>query len=321
MKALVTGSAGHLGEALIRTLLARGDQVVGLDLLPSPFTTDVASVNDRRELARCMRGVDVVFHAATLHKPHVATHSRQEFVDTNVSGTLAVLEEAATAGVRAVVYTSTTSVYGEALIPPADAPAAWITEDAVPIPKNIYGVTKAAAEDLCALFARDRRLPCIVLRAARFFPEEDDDPCVRAAYASDNIKVNEYLYRRVDIEDVVSAHLAAAERAPALGFRRYVISATSPFSPHELAEVRRDAPAAARRHVAYDAVFARRGWIMVQTIDRIYVNERARRELGWQPQHDFASVIARIEAGGDPRSPLARLVGSKGYHAGVVAPH
>lgn len=49
-------------------------------------------------------------------------------------------------------------------------------------------------------------------------------------------------------------------------------------------------------------------------IDRVYVNERARRELGWRPRHDFARVLARLPAGEDPRSELARAVGSKGYH-------
>ena len=104
-----------------------------------------------------MAGVEAVLHAATLHKPHVATHSRQEFVDTNVTGTLNLLEEAAAAGVGAFVFTSTTSVFGDALVPPPGAPAAWITEDVVPVPKNIYGVTKVAAEDLCQLFHRNQR--------------------------------------------------------------------------------------------------------------------------------------------------------------------
>ncbi len=56
-----------------------------------------------------------MFHAATLHKPHIATHSRQDFVDTNITGTLLLLEEAATAGVESFVYTSPTSVFGDAL--------------------------------------------------------------------------------------------------------------------------------------------------------------------------------------------------------------
>src|SRR6185436_810528 len=136
MKILVTGSAGHLGEALMRTLPAAGHEAVGVDLKPSPFTQHVGTIADRAFVQRCMRGVEAVLHAATLHKPHVATHARQDFVDTNVTGTLNLLEEAVAAGVRAFVYTSTTSAFGRALVPPPGAPAAWITEDVMPVPKN-----------------------------------------------------------------------------------------------------------------------------------------------------------------------------------------
>jgi UDP-glucose 4-epimerase len=153
MRVLVTGSAGHLGEALVRTLRHLKHEVVGLDILESPFTAHLGSVTDRSCVRRCMSDVQMVFHAATLHKPHVATHTRQQFVDVNLTGTLHLLEESLTAGVQSFIYTSTTSVFGDALIPPAESPAAWVTEDVAPIPKNIYGVTKAAAEDLCQLFA------------------------------------------------------------------------------------------------------------------------------------------------------------------------
>src|SRR4030095_104516 len=125
-----------------------------------------------------------------LHKPHVATHSRQDFVDVNTTGTLNLLEEATAAGVTAFVYTSTTSVFGDALVPPPGEPAAWITEDVTPVPKNIYGVTKAGAENLCHLFHRNQGLPCVVLRTSRFFPEPDDDAAVRERYADENLKVN-----------------------------------------------------------------------------------------------------------------------------------
>src|SRR6201997_1452850 len=280
MRFLVTGSAGHLGEALVRTLRDLDHDVVGVDILESPFTTLVGSIAEPSVAIECMRGVQVVLHAATLHKPHVATHSRQEFVDTNITGTLNLLEAAVSAGVRSFVYTSTTSVFGDALVPPPGAPAAWITEEVTPIPKNIYGVTKAAAEDLCQLFHRNQRLPCLVLRTSRFFPEEDDNPEVRNVYSDANAKANEFLYRRVEIEDVVSAHLLAAERAPAIGFRKYIISATTPFLPSDLPGLRVDAPRVVRQRVpGSEAEYQRRGWKMFSSIDRVYVNERARTEL------------------------------------------
>lgn len=223
-------------------------------------------------------------------------------------------------GVDSFVYTSTTSVFGDALAPPAGEPAAWITEEVRPVPKNIYGVTKAAAEDLCHLFHRNQGLACIVLRTSRFFPEEDDHRWVREAYSDENVKANEYLYRRVEIEDVVSAHLQAAKRAEEIGFRRYIISATTPLLPEDLAGLRVDAPGVMRRRVPeYEAEYERRGWRMFPSIGRVYVNERARNELGWEPRWDFRSVLGRLKAGEAPRSPLAQVIGSKGYHAKVFA--
>jgi UDP-glucose 4-epimerase len=320
MRFLVTGSAGHLGEALVRTLRELDHAVVGLDILESPFTTQVGSISERSVATRCMDRVQVVFHAATLHKPHVATHSRQEFVDTNITGTLNLLEAAVSASVKAFVYTSTTSVFGDALVSPAGAPAAWITEDVMPVSKNIYGATKAAAEDLCQLFHRNQGLACLVLRTSRFFPEEDDNREMRGAFSDQNLKANEYLYRRVDIEDVVSAHMLAAERAPGLGFRKYIISATTPFRQDDLGRLRNDALEVMRERVPdYETTYQRLGWKMFSGIDRVYVNKRARNELAWAPQYDFSSIIRTLNAGADFRSPLAKEVGSKGYHDEVFS--
>src|SRR5690242_9808373 len=225
MTALVTGSSGHLGEGLMRVL---GTAAVGVDLLPGPYTRVVGDLADRAVARRALAGVDGVIHAATLHKPHVGSHSRRDFVDANVTATLNLLEEAVAAGVGRFVFTSTTSAFGRALVPDTGQPAAWITEDVVPRPRNVYGVTKTAAEDLCELVHRDHGLPVLVLRTSRFFPEPDDRDDVRAAYPDANLKVNELLYRRVDLEDVVGAHRCALERAPELGFGRYIVTATTP---------------------------------------------------------------------------------------------
>ena len=318
----MTGSAGHLGEALVRVLRAQGRDVVGLDLLGSSFTTVAGPVSDRDVVRRCIAGVDAVLHVATLHKPHVGSHERRAFVDTNVTGTLTLLEEAVAAGVGSFVFTSTTSVFGRALTPLHEGPAAWITEDVVPLPRNIYGVTKAAAEDLCEIIGRDHGLPVLVLRVSRFFPEADDRDKIRTAYPDANVKANEYLYRRVDIQDVVDAALLAMTRAPAIGFAKYIISATTPFTRADLAELRADAPAVVRRLFPdYEPAFERRGWSMFPSVERVYVNARARSELGWAPRYDFGAALERLEAGEDHRSPLAAAVGAKGYHAEATGPY
>jgi len=318
MKFLVTGSAGHLGEALMRTLRERNEIARGIDVKASPYTDAVGSIVERAFVREALRGVDTLLHTATLHKPHIATHSRQDFIDTNISGTLNLLEEAIEAGVQQVVFTSTTSAYGFALQAAPQGPAVWVDENLVPVPKNIYGITKLAAENLCALMQRKTGLPCVVLRTSRFFPEVDDDEDMRGKYDDTNIKLNELLYRRVDVADVVSAHLAAVQRARAIGFGRYVVSATTPFRREDADELSINAAdVLARRHPESSQIYARRGWKMFPGIGRVYDNALARAALGWQPRYDFTHATACLERGEDYRSPLAQAIGVKGYHARV----
>jgi nucleoside-diphosphate-sugar epimerase len=128
--------------------------------------------------------------------------------------------------------------------------------------------------------------------------------------------VNEFLHRRIDLADVVGAHLCAAARAAELGFGRYVISATTPFTPDDLPELAVDAPSVVNR--IYPGVgddYAGWGWRLPPTLDRVYSNARARRDLRWTPRYDFPTVVDLVRTTGDPRSPLARTVGAKGYHA------
>lgn len=315
MNILVTGSAGHLGEAILRTLKAQGRQAQGIDIKASAFTDHVGSITDRGFIRSCLKDIQAVIHTATLHKPHIATHTNQDFINTNVSGTLILLEEAVAAGISTFVYTSTTSTFGAAMNPAPGEPAAWITEEVTPIPKNIYGVTKIAAENLCEMFARKHGLGVVILRTSRFFPEADDDAAVRGKYSAANVQANELLYRRVEMEDVVDAHILAVEKARAIGFGRYIISATTPFTRDDLALLHTNAPEVVKRFFPdYEQLFASQQWTMFPHIDRVYVNSRARDELGWQPKYDFTYVLKCLSAGIDFRSRLSREVGSKGYH-------
>lgn len=94
-----------------------------------------------------------------------------------------------------------------------------------------------------------------------------------------------------------------------------MISATTPFTADDLGALRRDAPAVVRRLFPdYEAEYARRGWRMFRSIGRVYINARARAELGWSPRYDFRAILDALKAGEDPRSPLARAIGAKGYH-------
>ena len=320
MRVLVTGSSGHLGEALMIVLAAEGHRPLGIDVLPGRHTDIVASITDRAAVDRCVADVEVVLHAATLHKPHVETHSTQAFVDVNVSGTLTLLEAAATAGLKGFVFTSTTSAFGANLRPTAGAPAVWIDETVADVPKNIYGATKTAAEGLCHLFHRTRGLPCLVLRTSRFFPEDDDNPAARAAFGGDNLKANEFLHRRVDLEDAARAHLDAMARLGQLDFGRYVISAPTPLSRDDRAELRGDAAAVIERRVpGAGAVYADVGFRLPETLGRVYDSGRARAQLGWTPRYDFAHILGQLKRGEPMGSALARSVGRKGYHPGATA--
>jgi nucleoside-diphosphate-sugar epimerase len=315
MRVLITGSAGHLGEALVRAFQDSGHEAVGVDILESAFTAETGSIADRAFVGRMLQGVEAVVHAATLHKPHLTTHSRQAFVDTNITGTLNLLEEAVRVGVKSFVFTSTTSVFGRALHPADGAPAVWVTEALAPVPRNTYGITKFAAENLCEQVHEQEGLACVILRTSRFFPEVDDRKEVRDAFDDGNVKAVEYLYRRADIEDVVTAHICALNAASRIGFGRYIISAPTSFVPDDALDLRVNAPMVLQKRVPeYEAEFARRGWRMFPGIDRVYDSARARRDLGWMPRYDFGHVLTCLRADEDPRSPLARIVGSKGYH-------
>ena len=315
MKILVTGSAGHLSEALIRSLRSDGNDPIGLDIKESPYTTHVGSIDDLKFVRNCMAGVDVVLHTATLHKPHVATHSRQDFIDTNITGTLNLLEASVGSGVQAFIYTSTTSTFGDAMRPARGEPAVWVTEDLQTKPRNIYGVTKSAAEDLCQLFNRNQELPCIILRTSRFFPEMDDDSGNRDSYSDENLKVNELLYRRADIQDVVEAHKLSIVKAQEISFDKFIISATTPFQRSDAAQLGLNVSSVLERYVPkYKDEYARRGWKMLPTISRVYDNRRAREKLGWTPAFNFHQVVDQLVNDEDYRSKLAQEVGSKGYH-------
>ena len=312
---LISGSSGHLGEALVRILKNRDHKIIGIDILPSACTDIVGNLTDRPLIKKIMQGVDVVMHTATLHKPHVVTHSKQDFVDTNITGTLNLLEEAKAAGVESVIFTSTTSTFGDAMKPAPNSPAIWITEEVTPIPKNIYGVTKTAAEDLCQLFSRNHQLPCIILRTSRFFKEEDDNSVFRNNYADLNIKANEFLHRRADIYDIVSAHICAMEKAKEINFGKYIISATTPFTKNDLVGLQINAHDVVKNiFPEYEYLYKNKDWKMFPKIGRVYDNEKARKELGWQPKYDFQYVLNCLKENKVFWSPLALKVGKKGYH-------
>lgn len=279
MRVLVTGVSGQLGSTIAQLLQGR-HEVIGLDPAPSPGRTHEGGVEDRKLVSELMKGVDAVMHVASLHAPHVPKTSKARFVNINVHGTLNLLETAVAAGVQRFIYTSTTSVYGEALSAPNRA--VWIDEEVTPRPRDIYDVTKHAAEELCRVVHLETNLPVIILRASRYFPQP---PNVTAVHR---------LYRGADVRDVAEAHLLALERVE-LPWGIYNISARSPFQPEDVWELQSNAPTVIRRRCP-DLIeeFAARGWELPQSIDRVYAIGRADRELGYAPRFNYQEYLKSL---------------------------
>jgi UDP-glucose 4-epimerase len=281
MRILITGSSGQLGREIARQLEPR-HETVGVDIIPGERTTHVASIADAALVRQLIRGVDAVIHVASLHAPHVAQRPKQDFVDTNISGTLQLLEAAVGAHARRFVYTSTTSLCGFALVPGDQA--VWVTEELTPRPRDIYDITKLAAEELCHHFALAEGLPTICLRISRFFAEPPE------------AVARHRLYRGVDVRDAAAAHVLAVTNQD-VGFDVFNISARSPFAEGDLPELLHDAAAVIRRHFPdAERVFRRHGWQVPDSIDRVYVTAKAERILGYRPRFNFAELLRTLDA-------------------------
>ena len=293
MRLLVTGSSGWLGRHLVPMLRGAGHSVVGLDIAPGARTDVVGSITDRPLIERVLgeHGIEAIVHAGALHKPDIVRYSSQAFVEVNIAGTLTLLEAAVAAGHDRFVFTSTTSLMITQTIRDGVGQAAeWLDEQSGPLtPRNIYGVTKLAAEGMCRLHHIEHGLSCIVLRTSRFFAEDDD---THSKPSGTNLKANEFLNRRLTVEDAARAHIMAIERAPEIGFDLFLISAPTPFVRDDKEALKRDARSVIARYFPdAPALYAERGWTLPASVDRVYDSRRAERLLGFRCETDFTTVL------------------------------
>jgi NAD dependent epimerase/dehydratase len=172
-KVLVTGAGGFIGSHLLEDLVRRGCRVVGfvhynsfnrfgwIDYLPPQVKAEIevftGDIRDPFGVKKAMKGTGVVFHLAALIGIPYSYHSPDVYVDTNLKGTLNVLQAARETGVRKLIHTSTSEVYGTAQFVP-------ITEEHPINPQSPYAATKAGADFLALTFFRSFGLPVAVVR-------------------------------------------------------------------------------------------------------------------------------------------------------------
>lgn len=215
-KLIITGAAGFLGHHLCRSLAQAGHQLTLIDLRENPeFPTTIADVRDAVAMLEYIRDADAVFHLAALIEAGESVKHPQQFVDSNITATVNILEAMRENGVTRFVFSSSAAVYGDSIRIP-------IHEDDRTLPVNPYGVTKLAMEGLVSSYVKSHGFSGIGLRYFNLYgPEEHHQPETHAiprfieqikserlvTVYGDGGHVRDYIY----IDDVVRAHLSALE--------------------------------------------------------------------------------------------------------------
>ncbi len=294
MTALVTGGAGFIGSHLVDALSSRGDRVRVLDDLSTGRRGNLrpdadlipASVADRAALDRAMKGVDAVFHLAAVVSVQRCLEDPVGTNEVNITGTARVLQAAAAAGVRRVVFASSAAVYG-------DNPVSPKREDLPPDPLSPYAVAKLAGERLGAT------VPGIEFVALRFFnvygPRQDPDspysaviPIFLRALESgrplpifgDGTQTRDFIF----VNDVVSGLLLAAD-APGVHGRVYNLATGRAVSVADMAHA---LGRAAGRPVELEFKPPRAGEILQSLADV----EAARRDLHFRARFPLDEGLA-----------------------------
>ena len=275
-KLLVTGSSGHSGFHISR-LLSTEFEIVGVDLVAGEYTKYIGSLVDKGFVAEITEGVLAIVHTASLHAPHITTHSRQEFIDTNVVGTLNLLEACLKKRIQKFVYTSTTSLYGESL--EDDSQAVWVTEELPTIPRDIYDITKIAAEGLSRVFFNAKALQTVVLRVSRFWNEPLEN------------KIFYRMYRGVDVRDVADAHQLALYKSFD-EFQIFNISSQSIFAKGDVRDLKNNCRTLLELKIPELLnYYQSQNWTLPSSIDRVYVIDRAKDFLGYTPKYNVLELL------------------------------
>ncbi len=213
---LVTGGAGFLGTHLCRRLTNEGHTIKIIDLKKNKdFPTIIADVRDQTKMEKEMKGVDVVFHLASLIEAGESVKHPQKFIDYNINGTLSILEAMKKNNVTNFIFSSSAAVYGEPIRVP-------IQEDDRTIPINPYGMTKLAMEGLLSSYVQSHGFTGVALRYFNLYgPEEHHKPETHAIprfieqiYNEKKVTIwgnGKHLRDYIYIDDVVEAHIQALQ--------------------------------------------------------------------------------------------------------------
>jgi UDP-N-acetylglucosamine 4-epimerase len=313
---LVTGAAGFIGSHLVETLLTWGQRVVGMDNFATGYRRNLDEVRvlvgqrawrrfrfleaDIRELPACrraVRGIDYVLHLAALASVPRSLRQPLESHAANVTGTLHILEAARQAGVRRVVYASSSAVYG-------DHPGLPKVEDRVGQPLSPYAATKGMAEDYARVYGTCYGLETIGLRYFNVFGARQDPkgayaaviPCWIAAMLQarpvvingDGLTSRDFCH----VANVVQANLlaATARRGAAVG-QVYNVALGGRTTLNELFEALRSSLEPHCPHLqGFRPVHGefRSGDVRHSQADI----GKARALLGYRPTHDLAQGLA-----------------------------
>ena len=230
MRVLVTGGAGFIGSHIVEHLQGLADVRV-LDNLRSGFKHNLAgfkhefinaSISDRETVRGAMAGVDFVFHLAAMISVPESMQKPIDCNEINTTGTLVILEEAARARVKKLVFSSSAAIYG-------DNPATPKVETMLPEPKSPYAVTKLDGEYYCKMFADAGRLAATSLRYFNVFgPRQDPKSQYAAAVPifieravknepitihGDGEQTRDFIY----VKDIAAANVFFATQSPATG--------------------------------------------------------------------------------------------------------
>lgn len=230
MRILVTGGAGFIGSHIVEHFQGRAEVRV-LDNLRSGFRHNLAgfahefieaSILDRDAVRRAMQGVDYVFHLAAMISVPESMAKPLECDEINTRGTLIVLEEAAQAGVKKLVLSSSAAIYG-------DNPVVPKVETMFPEPKSPYAITKLDGEYYCKMFTAEKRLATASLRYFNVFgPRQDPKSQYAAAVPifihralrhepitifGDGEQTRDFIY----VKDIAAANAFFATQSPATG--------------------------------------------------------------------------------------------------------